>query len=224
MADKKSFLLYLDYEQHFSLLTDDELGKLIRAIFKYEAERTEPDFLNAPIIAMCFSFIKSQLDRDREEYERRCETNSANGRKGGRPSKDTKANGFKEKQQKAIGFSDNPTKAKKADNEDGTAYEKDYDIVTVDDNTRASTLLTTTEKQKLIDKYGADIVELYITKVSKYISEKRNGRPYADNAATVEKWILEDKAKGKLNNNGKSYDISDYENWLKDYRPKLSTD
>lgn len=36
---KKSFVMYLDYQQHFELLTDEQLGKLIRAIFAYESGR-----------------------------------------------------------------------------------------------------------------------------------------------------------------------------------------
>ena len=34
--DKNSFLIYIDYEEQFSLLTDEQLGQLIRAIMKYE--------------------------------------------------------------------------------------------------------------------------------------------------------------------------------------------
>lgn len=33
--DKKSFQLYNDYIDHFSLMSDEEAGKLIKAIFCY---------------------------------------------------------------------------------------------------------------------------------------------------------------------------------------------
>ena len=37
--DKSSFLIYLDYEEQFNLLTDEQVGQLMRAIIKYEKNR-----------------------------------------------------------------------------------------------------------------------------------------------------------------------------------------
>ena len=87
--DKSSFLIYLDYEEQFNLLTDEQVGQLMRAIIKYERTREIPQLDG--VIKMAFSFIKTQLDRDREKYEARCEKNRENANKGGRPKK---ANGF----------------------------------------------------------------------------------------------------------------------------------
>ena len=86
--DKNSFLIYLDYEEQFNLLTDGQIGQLMRAIIKYEktGEITELDGM----IKMAFSFIKTQLDRDREKYKKKCEKNKENGKKGGRPKKEEK--------------------------------------------------------------------------------------------------------------------------------------
>lgn len=54
--DKSSFLIYLDYEEQFNLLTDEQIGQLMRAIIKYEKTREIPQ-LNG-IVKMAFSFIK----------------------------------------------------------------------------------------------------------------------------------------------------------------------
>ena len=83
--DKNSFLIYLDYEEQFNLLTDEQVGQLIRAIIKYEKTREIPKLEG--VIKMAFSFIKMQLDRDREKYNNRCERNKENGARGGRPKK-----------------------------------------------------------------------------------------------------------------------------------------
>ena len=92
MSDrKKSFVLHLDYQQHFDLLTDEQLGKLIRAIFAYETTGEPPELKDA-VLKMCFSFVKNQLDRDREAYEMRCQANRENGARGGRPKNPTKPN------------------------------------------------------------------------------------------------------------------------------------
>ena len=86
--DKSSFLIYLDYEEQFNLLTDEELGQLIRAIIKYE--KTKEISQLEGVIKMAFSFIKTQLDRDREKYQAKCEKNRENAKKGGRPKKEEK--------------------------------------------------------------------------------------------------------------------------------------
>lgn len=83
--DKNSFLIYLDYEEQFNLLTDEQIGQLMRATMQYEktGEITELDGM----VKMAFSFIKTQLDRDREKYNKKCEKNRENAKKGGRPKK-----------------------------------------------------------------------------------------------------------------------------------------
>ncbi len=85
--EKASFLIYLDYQEQFELLTDEQAGQLIKAIIKYEktGEIVELDGMTK----MAFSFIKTQLDRDREKYQAKCEKNRENAKKGGRPKKQT---------------------------------------------------------------------------------------------------------------------------------------
>ena len=85
MEKKKSFLIYLDYEKHFELLTDEQLGQLIRALIEYEKTKKIPQLDG--MSKMAFSFIKTQLDRDRALYEEKCKKNRENGTQGGRPRK-----------------------------------------------------------------------------------------------------------------------------------------
>lgn len=84
--DKNSFLIYLDYEEQFNLLSNEEIGILIKSIMKYEKTREVPQLEG--ILKMAFSFIKTQLDRDREKYQAKCEKNKENGRRGGRPKQE----------------------------------------------------------------------------------------------------------------------------------------
>lgn len=83
--DKISFLIYLEYEEQFKLLNDEELGKLIRAIMNYEKNGEIPQLEG--MLKMAFSFIKTRLDKDREKYKSKCEKNRENAKKGGRPKK-----------------------------------------------------------------------------------------------------------------------------------------
>lgn len=82
----KGFLMYAEWEEHFSLLSDSESGALVKALIGYCSRGCIPDTLTGAA-KMAFSFMKAQIDRDAEKYEDACERNRSNGRKGGRPKK-----------------------------------------------------------------------------------------------------------------------------------------
>lgn len=120
--DKKSFLLYGNYETQFKLLSMEERGLLITAIFEYSNDGAVQTPL-PPLVELAFSFVKENLDRDRESYLDRCEKNAENGKKGGRPKKNAKdAHFYSSPEKESISmpkterFSEKP---KKADNDNG---------------------------------------------------------------------------------------------------------
>lgn len=80
---KNSFLIYNEYAEILEDLSNEELGILFRAIFDYEINRKEPEFTG--LMKMAFKVIKGNLDRDRNKYDKRCETSAENGKRGGRP-------------------------------------------------------------------------------------------------------------------------------------------
>ena len=79
MKAKKSFVLYHDYWNWFRLLTDEEIGLIIRGIFYYEKERVFPEFLTDKTL-LVFQMIKEVLDRDRAKHEKICIKNSENAK------------------------------------------------------------------------------------------------------------------------------------------------
>lgn len=64
------------------------------AMFQYEKTKEKPEL--DQVSDMAFYFIRSQMDRDRQAYEERCEIGRQNGMKGGRPRKSEKTQGFLE--------------------------------------------------------------------------------------------------------------------------------
>ena len=82
--DKKSFVIYNDYEKYFAQLDLTERGRLITAIFDFQINGVEPEELS-PAAYMAFSFMRDQFRRDAEKYRRRVERSRKNGAKGGRP-------------------------------------------------------------------------------------------------------------------------------------------
>lgn len=73
---KDSFILYQEQKEIFEVLTDEEAGKLIKAIFEYEESGQTSDLDKSLKIA--FIPIKNILDKNKEKYEKVVERNKQN--------------------------------------------------------------------------------------------------------------------------------------------------
>lgn len=128
MENKKAFLMYYEYEEQLKDLSDEELGKLVRAMFKFEKLGFEDENLS-PLANMAFGFIKRNLIRDRESYDKRSETSKINGKKGGRPKNEKP----KKPNSETYSKPNNLTKPDKDKEKDKVKdNEKDKDKVVVD--------------------------------------------------------------------------------------------
>lgn len=135
MGNKGSFVFYTEYREHLSMLPPEQVGELMFALMDYQETGEVPDLPKGSALAMCFSFIKARMDKDNSKYEEKCERNRSNGKKGGRPTKETDNSETEENPNKPNGFSENrmviseteknPTEPKKADNDN--EYDNDSD-------------------------------------------------------------------------------------------------
>lgn len=80
MSKKKSFIMFLDRKEEINMLTDEQSGKLFKAIFEYVDSGAEPDFSELAL-AILFSIFKSQIDANTEKYAKVCERRSENQKK-----------------------------------------------------------------------------------------------------------------------------------------------
>ena len=78
MQDKKSFILYGSYYEQIMMLSLEERGQLITAIYEYDRSGEVSVELSGRA-AMAFSFVRSAMDRDKAEYEKRCIKNQGKG-------------------------------------------------------------------------------------------------------------------------------------------------
>ncbi len=108
---KNSFVLYFSYKQQLALLTDEERGKLLMALFDYGETGTAPELDGMALMA--FSFISSQMDRDAHKYQEIAKKRSESGKKGGRPPKSKKGEKAEESKESKC-FSDEANRSKKA--------------------------------------------------------------------------------------------------------------
>lgn len=90
------FCCYHSYTRKLAKLSDQEVGRLFRALLDYSARGEAPELAGRESVA--FDFIADDIDRARAVYEERCRTNAANGSLGGRPSRRAKPNGFSQTQ------------------------------------------------------------------------------------------------------------------------------
>ena len=77
---KSSFVLYTRYMPLLDSLNDKELAGLMRAVFKYASDGSEPTF-RTKAERIAFAVIKEQLDYDCEKYDRIVKRNRENGKK-----------------------------------------------------------------------------------------------------------------------------------------------
>lgn len=127
-SDNKSFVIYKDWEEYVDALgSDEEAGKLFKALFAFAKRAEEAEFVGA--LKMAFIVMRNSIERDGIKWENTCSARSEAGKKGGRPLKESD---FSENQKKPNAFFKKQTKAKKADKETGTEKdtEKEKDINT----------------------------------------------------------------------------------------------
>ena len=77
---KDSFLIYKSFYKPISRLSDKQLGRLFRAIFKYQLSE---EISEEEDIEMAFELYKNQFEIDELKYQGIVERNRNNGRKGG---------------------------------------------------------------------------------------------------------------------------------------------
>ena len=119
---KTSFLFHNGHYSAIQGLTFEEKGLLFDAICRYNFEGITPDL--PPILGMAFGFMKVQFDMDSVKYEKICERNKSNGKKGGRP------NDNPDEPKKPTGLSGNPKnpdEPKKPDNDNDNDNDNDSD-------------------------------------------------------------------------------------------------
>ena len=119
---KKSFILHVDSLGVLSDLSDEQAGKLFKAMLAFhKGEEVELD----PLTKMAFSFFKNQFLRDNEKYIKTCEARAQAGSKGGKQKKQNIANASKCKQKVA----------KVADSDSDSDSEKDSESDSKNKNT-----------------------------------------------------------------------------------------
>ncbi len=157
MADKKSFVFYKSWLPLFEGMTDEQAGKLFKAICSYQSGE-DVERPNDRLLGAIYDMIAAQFAEDDAKYEETCQKNAENGRKGGRPKKHLvldETEGFLEKPTETERFFQKPKKADK-DKDKDKDLEKEKD-----------------KKEKVAS--APRFVKPTVSEVSAYCRERANG-------------------------------------------------
>lgn len=83
MKEKNSFVLFTENQEIFEYLSDEEAGKLIKAIFRYVTSNEAPELEKN--IMPAFIAMKQDIDRNNLKWENTKLKRSEAGKKGGAP-------------------------------------------------------------------------------------------------------------------------------------------
>ena len=200
MTEKKtSFVLPTDLLDDLEDFSDDEVGKIFRAILIYTNETEEPEF-DDRAMKVVFRHIKKYIDSANENYDKKVQANRVNGAKGGRPKKDAEENPKNPTViEKTERFSEKPNKSH-------TETESESDIESVSEfeckpdgaahtHTKSygenkNVMLSDEEYERLTERMGVSKRSEYIEKLSDYMAS--TGKKYQNHYATICSWFRQD--------------------------------
>ena len=87
MTKPAGFFTYFHHSALINHLTDEQAGRLYKALLMYGDEGELPDLDDDQACTLAFIILKGEIDRNFERYAETCEKRREAGKKGGRPRK-----------------------------------------------------------------------------------------------------------------------------------------
>ena len=201
---KKGFILFLNFLPMIDALTDEEAGRLIKAIMHHE-NGEEIDLTNDRLVHAAYLGITPQIDLQNEKWEKTKEARREAGRRGGLAkssnAKQTLANDSNAKHKVKVKVKDK-VKVEVKENKSGQAAPVRHHF-----GANGKVLLTDDDLEKLYEAHGQEDTMAAIEIMDGYLTA--NGRSYKNYRQALENWayraVEENKQKGiqaKKYNNG----------------------
>ena len=182
MKEKESFILYNSFYEPIKALKNEQLGKLLRAIFNYTING---EITQDGEIMVAFMFIKNQIDRDSEKWQDERNKRKEAGRLGGIKRAINQQQKLSSKSKQCLDMLEDvkQSQANQADNVDVDVY------VNVNDNDNVNDNVTTNNNiyDFIEEKYDNKIFEKFWNEYPKKISK-----------GNAEKWFKKNKPTNDL--------------------------
>ena len=215
---KKSFVMFTDKFEAVKLLTMEQRGVLLTAIFAHASGEALPEMDD--VTRVLYTVIQGGMDACAEKYEATCERRRQAGQKGGL----AKASNAKQCLAKASNAKHNET---------DTVTETETETVTETETETDTDIpkgiykkagkpakhtygeyqhvrLTDQERDKLADEYGDATLTKCIRKLDEYIEE--TGKRYKSHYLTIRRWVVD----AVLEKDGKKHDGVSFLQMLED--------
>lgn len=213
--EKKGFILYNSFYEPIKALKNEQLGKLLRAIFNYTING---EITQDSDILVAFMFIKNQIDIDTNKWEEERQKRKEAGRLGGiQRAINNKLNLSSNAKQRL----DMLSNAKQS-----LANQADKVEVKVEDKVKDNNIkekinkkekygvygrvkLTIDEYLKLVNEFGEDFIKKQIDLLDEYVEGNNNKNHYTNFNLVLRKSIRENwfKQKKEENSNNVFLDI-----------------
>ena len=213
---KKGFILFLNFLPMIDALTDEEAGRLIKAIMHHE-NGEEIDLTNDRLVQAAYLGITPQIDLQNEKWEKTKEARREAGKRGGLAkasnakqilandsnAKQSLANDSNAKHKVKVKVKDkDKVKVEVKENKSGQAAPVRHHF-----GANGKVLLTDDDLEKLYEAHGQEDTMAAIEIMDGYLTA--NGRSYKNYRQALENWayraVEENKQKGiqaKKYNNG----------------------
>ena len=209
---KKGFIMFLSFADIIQELTDEEAGRLLKAIMQHEGGE-EVDLGNDRLLKVAYTAITADIDRQDEKWEKTRYARSEAGKLGGAPKGNKNASKNNQEQTKT-----NKNKQNKHEVEVEVEVEVEDEVEKKKKSGQAApvrhhfgangkVLLTDDDLEKLYEAHGQEDTMAAIEIMDGYLTA--NGRSYKNYRQALENWayraVEENKQKGiqsKKYNNG----------------------
>lgn len=219
-------MLYTATKDIVNLLSDEQAGRLMKAIFCYESGEPLPDMDGMTLVA--FTSVKGYLDKDGEKYDIISQKRKEAGAKGGRKKKEEEqaiANDEKAKKANASfasicnGVSDSvfdSVSESESEFDSESEYRKDTSVGKPTPPARkpkatkqtygqyGNVKLTDKERDTLFEEFGEDKTHRAITYLDEYIEEK--GYKSKSHYLAIRRWVIKAVQGDKKQSTATGYD------------------
>ena len=87
MKTPKGFFTYFHHAEILEMLSDEQAGRLYKALMRYGNTGEESEFDGDSAPGVLFALFKKEIDYNFERYAEICEMRREIGKRGGRPRK-----------------------------------------------------------------------------------------------------------------------------------------
>ena len=220
MAQPKAFYSYMENEEKLNMLSDEQAGRLYKALYAYSRTGEKPDLSDDPLLAYAFADFVIDIDRDRERFSNTCERRAEAGRKSGEARR-TNADSAEQKGTKRTNVNFVEQKGTNTNKTNETESEAEAECTNVHKEKSIkekfgefqNVLLTAEEVHKLSERFPKTWRQM-VERLSQYIAQ--TGKRYKSHYATILSWGAKEKPpdskRGTVYSaNGASFSIDDFE-------------